>query len=150
MRYILDEAEIPTFQQRDVADATLLARKRAEVARRLVLTVDGRRVALRPAGRATLTHPTGQGGLRTTRVELPLSRARSTTRAGSTLRDGTFAGRVGWKAIVAAPGAGTAVRSNVPAERPHQRPAHVSRATCCRARPTCAAPASTRSRAPGR
>ena len=47
VRYILDEAEIPTFQQRGVADPALLARKRAEVERRLVLTVDGRRVTLR-------------------------------------------------------------------------------------------------------
>ena len=117
VRYILDEAEIPTFQQRDVADATLLARKRDEVEKRLVLTVDGRRVALRPAGRATLAHPEGQGGLRTTRVELPLS-ARVTDPRRVEVRDGTFPGRVGWKAIVAAPGRGTAVRSDVPAGDP--------------------------------
>src|SRR5687768_18095893 len=36
---------------RSVPDAALLARKRAEVQRRLVVTVDGRRVPLRPAGR---------------------------------------------------------------------------------------------------
>jgi ABC-type nickel/cobalt efflux system permease component RcnA len=117
VRYILDEAEIPTFQQRDVSDAALLARKRAEVSKRLVLTVDGRRVALRPAGRATLTHPEGQGGLPTTRVELPLS-ARVAEPQRVEVRDGTFPGRVGWKAIVAAPGRGTAVRSDVPAGDP--------------------------------
>jgi nickel/cobalt exporter len=117
VRYVLDEAEIPTFQQRGVPDATVLARKRAEVERRLVLTVDGRRVALRPAGQATITHPTGQGGLRTTRVELPLSAAVSTPRRVD-LRDGTFPGRVGWKAIVARPGRGMAVRSSVPAGDP--------------------------------
>ena len=82
-----------------------------------MLTVDGRRVALRPAGRATIAHPMGQGGLRTTRVELPLS-ARVEDPRRVELRDGTFAGRVGWKAIVAAPGRGTAVRSNVPASDP--------------------------------
>ncbi len=117
VRYILDEAEIPTFQQRGVPDATVLARKRAEVDKRLVLTVDGRRVALRPAGRATITHPQGQGGLRTTRVELPLS-ARVDDPRRVEVRDGTFAGRVGWKAIVAAPGSGTEVRSSVPASDP--------------------------------
>ena len=125
VRYILDEAEIPTFQQRDVSDATLLARKRGEVERRLVLTVDGRRVVLRPAGRATVTHPMGQGGLRTTRVELPLS-ARVDDPRRVELRDGTFPGRVGWKAIVAAPGRGTAVRSNVPASDPTNGSPHVS------------------------
>src|SRR5207253_8397525 len=33
----------------------------AEVARRLVLTVDGRRVALAPVGRGLIAHPAGQG-----------------------------------------------------------------------------------------
>jgi nickel/cobalt transporter (NicO) family protein len=117
VRYILDEAEIPTFQQRGVPDATLLARKRAEVERQLVLTVDGRRVALRPSGKATISHPIGQGGLRTTRVELPLSAAVAKARRVD-LRDGTYPGRVGWKAIVARPGRGTAVRSSVPAGDP--------------------------------
>ena len=61
VRYVLDEAEIPTFQQRDTPDAAILARKQAEVRRGLVLTVDGRRVALRPAGRATIAHPARPG-----------------------------------------------------------------------------------------
>src|SRR5262245_14631725 len=39
VRYLLDQAEIPTFQQRGVPDATVLRRKRAEVERGLVLTV---------------------------------------------------------------------------------------------------------------
>ena len=73
VRYILDEAEIPTFQQRGLSDAELLRRKQAEVDRRLTLTVDGRRVALTPAGEPALSHPEGQGGLKTTRVELPLT-----------------------------------------------------------------------------
>jgi nickel/cobalt exporter len=117
VRYILDEAEIPTFQQRSVADAELLARKRTEVERRLVLTVDGRPVPLRPTGRGTLAHPRGQGGLETTRVELRLT-ARVDDPRAVVLRDGTFPGRVGWKAIVARPGNGTAVRSSVPAGDP--------------------------------
>ncbi len=117
VRYILDEAEIPTFQQRGVADAALLARKRAEVERRLVLTVDGRRVTLQPRPGATITHPMGQGGLRTTRVELPLS-APLDGRARVELRDGTFPGRVGWRTIIPQPGSGTAVRANVPAGDP--------------------------------
>jgi ABC-type nickel/cobalt efflux system permease component RcnA len=117
VRYILDEAEIPTFQQRGLSDAELLARKRAEVSRRLVLTVDGRRVALRPAGAPSLTHPAGQGGLKTTRIELPLT-ARVDDPRKVELRDGTFPGRVGWKAVVARPGEGTAVRSSAPAGDP--------------------------------
>jgi ABC-type nickel/cobalt efflux system permease component RcnA len=117
VRYLLDEAEIPTFQQRGVSDTAVLRRKQAEVERRLVLTVDGRRVALQPAGRATIAHPQGQGGLRTTRIELPLT-ARVDGPRRVELRDRTFPGRVGWKAIVARPGSGTAVRSSVPASDP--------------------------------
>ncbi|HWT21974.1 MAG TPA: sulfite exporter TauE/SafE family protein [Solirubrobacteraceae bacterium] len=117
VRYVLDEAEIPTFQQRGVPDRALLARKQAEVQLRLALTVDGRRVALRRSGRATVAHPPGQGGLRTTRVEIPLTaRVRDARRV--VLRDDTFEGRVGWKAIVARPGRGTAVRSSAPASDP--------------------------------
>jgi nickel/cobalt transporter (NicO) family protein len=117
VRYILDQAEIPTFQERDVADAELLRRKQAEVQRRLVLTVDGRRVPLRPAGTPSLSHPQGAGGLKTTRVELPLSAAVAAPRRVA-LRDGTFPGRVGWHAIVSRPGRGTAVRANAPASDP--------------------------------
>ena len=117
VRYILDEAEIPTFQQRGTADATLLERKQAEVERRLALTVDGRRVALEPAGTATISHPEGQGGLKTTRVELALT-ARVDDPRKVDLRDGTFPGRIGWKAVVVEPGRGTAVRSSAPAGDP--------------------------------
>ena len=117
VRYILDEAEIPTFQQRGVADAELLRRKQAEVQRRLVLTVDGRRLPLRPAGEPSLSHPDGAGGLVTTRVELPLSATVSAPRQVA-LRDGTFPGRVGWHAIVSRPGRGTAVRASAPATDP--------------------------------
>jgi nickel/cobalt exporter len=117
VRYVLDQAEIPTFQERGVPDAEVLARKRAEVQRRLVLSVDGRRVALRPAGAATLAHPDGAGGLKTTRVELPLTAAVSSPQRVQ-LRDGTFPGRVGWHAVVPRPGKGTAVRSDVPASDP--------------------------------
>jgi nickel/cobalt transporter (NicO) family protein len=117
VRYVLDEAEIPTFQQRAVGDAELLRRKQSEVERRLALTVDGARVALRPAGAGTITHPDGQGGLRTTRIELPLTASVAAPERVE-LRDGTFPGRVGWKAIVVEPGRGTDVRASVPAEDP--------------------------------
>jgi nickel/cobalt transporter (NicO) family protein len=117
VRYVLDQAEIPTFQERDLGDAAVLARKRAEVSKRLVVTVDGRRVALRPAGRAVLTHPAGQGGLRTTRLELPLTAVVRGARHVQ-VNDGTYPGRVGWKAVVAKPGHGTAVRSSAPGADP--------------------------------
>jgi len=112
VRYILDEAEIPTFQQRRLSDADVVQRTRTEIARGLRLSVDGRRVPLRPGPLARLTHPPGQGGLTTTRLELEFSAPVAAPRRVD-LRDETFARRVGWKAIVAEPGEGTAVRSSV-------------------------------------
>jgi nickel/cobalt transporter (NicO) family protein len=117
VRYVLDQAEIPTFQERDLSDGEVLARKRAEVAKRLVLTVDRRKVALVAAGEPVLTHPMGAGGLHTTRLELPL-RALVSSPGQVEVRDDTFPGRVGWHAVVPRPAAGTAVRSDVPAADP--------------------------------
>jgi nickel/cobalt exporter len=117
VRYVLDQAEIPTFQERGLSDAEVIARKQAEVQRRLALTVDGRRIPLRAAGAATVSHPPGAGGLRTTRLEIALTAAVAVA-ARVAVRDDTFPGRVGWHAVVARPGRGTAVRSDVPSADP--------------------------------
>jgi ABC-type nickel/cobalt efflux system permease component RcnA len=117
VRYVLDQAEIPTFRERGMSDAEVLAAKRAEVARGLTLSVDGRAVPLQPAGAPVLTHPQGEGGLRTTRLELPL-RAPADGARTVDVRDRTFAGRVGWVAVQALPGEGTAVRTDAPATDP--------------------------------
>ena len=117
VRYVLDQAEIPTFRERGLSDAEILERKQREVAERLELTVDGRAVPLRPAGAPVLTHPAGQGGLRTTRLELPLRATAGGAKAVS-VRDGTFAGRVGWVAVQALPGERTHVRTQAPATDP--------------------------------
>jgi nickel/cobalt transporter (NicO) family protein len=115
--YILDQAEIPTFQERGLAPSVVLARKTAEVTRGLVLTVDGRRFPLELGGRGQISFPPGQGGLKLTRVVLPLF-ARVPHSHSVELHDGTFPGRIGWKAIVAQPGNGTDVRSSVPSGDP--------------------------------
>lgn len=115
--YVLDQAEIPTFQERGLAPGEVLARKRAEVERGLRLEVDGRAVPLRVAGPPKIEFPGGQGGLKVTRVEIPLV-ARVGDPRRVVLRDDTFEGRPGWKAIVAAPGEGTAVRSTAPSGDP--------------------------------
>jgi ABC-type nickel/cobalt efflux system permease component RcnA len=117
VRYVLDQAEIPTFQERGLSAGAVLARKRAEVAQRLVITVGGRRIGLHASGPARLSHPPGQGGLPTTRVVLPLT---ASLPALGTVRvhDGTFPGRIGWKAVVPLPGRGTAVRADVPGSDP--------------------------------
>ena len=120
VRYVLDQAEIPTFQERGLTPARVLARKRADVRAASTLTVGGRPVALalRPGGR--ITFPRGAGGLHTTRVEV-LLHAQVAPRGAVVVRDATFAGRVGWRAVLVEPGRGTAVRSDVTSADPTRR-----------------------------
>jgi nickel/cobalt transporter (NicO) family protein len=120
LRYLLDQAEIPTVQERSLSPRELLERKRAEVLRGLELTVDGKRVALRSDGGAAggrVSFPPGSGGLPTSRFEFQLTAPVDSPR-DVRLRDNTFEDRVGWRAIVAAPGEGTAVRTDVPSGDP--------------------------------
>jgi ABC-type nickel/cobalt efflux system permease component RcnA len=117
VRYLLDQAEIPTVQERSLSPAEALARKRDEVAKRLRLSVDGREVPLRLVHSGRVSFPEGSGGLRTSRFEFDL-RARVDSPARVSLRDETFSGRVGWKGIVARPGQGTAVRTDAPSGDP--------------------------------
>jgi ABC-type nickel/cobalt efflux system permease component RcnA len=117
VRYVLDQAEIPTFRQRDLSPAQVLDRTRALVARGVTVQAGGRPVALRLAPGGRLSYPPGAGGLRTTRIELLLS-ARVATRGAVVVRDATYPGRVGWRAVVVRPGEGTAVRSSVPSADP--------------------------------
>ena len=117
VHYVLDQAEIPTVQEDNLSRTEVLRRKQQEVARRLVLTVDGRHAELSPAGAPKLSFPPGAGGLKTTRIELSL-RAAVHTPHRVELHDGTFPGRIGWKAVVSAPGEGTAVRSTAPSGDP--------------------------------
>jgi ABC-type nickel/cobalt efflux system permease component RcnA len=117
VRYVLDVAEIPTFQQRDLSEGEVTGRALDEVRADLAVTVDGRRAELRPSAPPALARPLGAGGLRTTRIELRLSAPADSPRAVD-VRDRTYAGRVGWRAIVARPGRGTDVRANVPARDP--------------------------------
>jgi nickel/cobalt transporter (NicO) family protein len=129
VRYLLDQAEIPTLQERSLSPAELLERKRAEVLRDLALTVDGKRVPLRPVGdesahsgrsadrSARVSFPPGSGGLPTSRFDFRLTASVDSPRAVR-LRDDTFEDRIGWRAIVAAPGEGTAVRTGAPSGDP--------------------------------
>ena len=99
---------------------SVLRRIRAEVARGLRVTVDGRPAALRAVAPPRLALRPGAGGLRTTRFELAL-RAPARDARRVVLRDDTFRDRVGWRAIVAKPGRGTAVRTGAPATDPTRR-----------------------------
>jgi nickel/cobalt exporter len=130
VHYILDQAEIPTFQeiQRFDADGSgaiegtegkpLLREKLDEIAAGLELAVDGEPVELGAPIEPVLTYPPGQGGLSLTRVEASFEADLPEGARDVELTDETFGDRVGWKAIQVLPGEGTAVRSSVPATDP--------------------------------
>jgi nickel/cobalt exporter len=95
VRYVLDLAEIPTFQAGRI-DTLQYARRIARGAR---LTVNGRPARLVP-GMHALAHPPGAGGLRTTRFEVLLRGPTLDGPATVDYRDTNYAGRIGWKEIV--------------------------------------------------
>jgi nickel/cobalt exporter len=95
VRYVLDLAEIPTFQAGRI-DALQYARRLARGAR---LTVNGRPARLVPGAHA-LAHPPGAGGLRTTRFEVLLRGPRLEEPVTADYRDTNYAGRIGWKEVV--------------------------------------------------
>jgi nickel/cobalt exporter len=95
VRYVLDLAEIPTFQAGKI-DAQSYARR---IARGAQLTVNGRRVQLVPTETA-LAHPAGAGGLRTTRFEVVLRGPALTGRSEVEYRDTNYANRIGWKEVL--------------------------------------------------
>src|SRR5215213_1468086 len=71
VKYVLDLAEIPTFQERSEAPVERAAYARelvAHVSHRISLRIGGARVALREVDHA-LAFPPGAAGLRTTRLE---------------------------------------------------------------------------------
>jgi nickel/cobalt exporter len=113
VHYVLDMAEIPTFQRGQIDVASL--------SRKLVLTVDGRAVTLRPI-RQRLESPVGAGGLPTTRLEVVLAGPRLTDASSLVLRDETYADRLGWKeVVVSAAGGARIVSSTAPAVSPSQQ-----------------------------
>jgi nickel/cobalt exporter len=95
VQYVLDLAEIPTFQAGEV-DAKTYARR---IARGAHLTVDGRAARLDPV-ETSLAHPAGAGGLRTTRFEVVLKGPVLRGAGNVVYRDTNYPDRIGWKEIV--------------------------------------------------
>jgi nickel/cobalt exporter len=93
--YVLDMAEIPTFQAGRI-DPQAYARR---IARNAELSVDGRRARLTPVAHA-LAHPRGAGGLRTTRLEVVLRGPALRGRTRIVYHDNNYRERIGWKEIV--------------------------------------------------
>ena len=112
--YVLDMAEIPTFQARQSGvDPAVYARR---IARNAHLTVDGRPAPLTPV-RHVVAFPKGQGGLHTMRLEVVLRGPRVHGPAASlAYRDTNYGDRIGWKEIVVRGTGGASVSgSSVPA-----------------------------------
>jgi ABC-type nickel/cobalt efflux system permease component RcnA len=95
VRYVLDLAEIPTFQAGKV-DAKTYARRIARGAR---LSVNGHAAWLVPV-ETSLTHPAGAGGLRTTRFEVVLRGPVLRRASEVAYRDTNYADRIGWKEVL--------------------------------------------------
>jgi nickel/cobalt exporter len=102
--YVLDLAEIPTFQARQAGgvDAGAYARR---IAANAHLVIDGRPARLVPV-RHELAFPAGQGGLSTTRLEVLLSGPKLTGRSSVAYHDDNYANRIGWSEIVVRSSAG--------------------------------------------
>jgi len=113
--YVLDMAEIPTFQAKPDVDAkgeaaygTSLT---ASLAKHVEATIAGRPVALRPLEHV-LAFPPGQAGLRTTRLEVLLSSPPLTGGGALVYEDQNYSGRIGWKEIVVQTSSGAHVTAS--------------------------------------
>ena len=129
--YVVDMAEIPTFQTRQAIDsddngrvtgpeaAAWRDRECPRLATGLRATVDGRLAALAVTGSA-LTFPKGVGGLQTLRLECALA-APLPAGQGLTYSDTNLEGRVGWREITAVGDRATLETADVPTTSPSAR-----------------------------
>jgi ABC-type nickel/cobalt efflux system permease component RcnA len=134
LRYIIDMAEIPTFQEIQATKLALqgnvaeleayLAEKVEALVNGLILEVNGQRLSLQ-AEACEVLFPPGAGGLPTLKMAITY---RAVLGDGALVslnelryRDTNFAGRAGWKEIIATAGQGVMLlQSSVP-ERDRSR-----------------------------
>src|SRR5919109_3832762 len=93
--YVLDMAEIPTFQAGRIDPKAYASR----IARNAELRVDGRPARLTPIAHA-LAHPRGAGGLHTTRLEVVLHGPILRHESLVVYHDNNYRARIGWKEVV--------------------------------------------------
>ena len=127
VRYIVDMAEIPTFQEMDAIDTNAdgrvsdaerrayLSAKAVELRGGLHLVAEGSSLPL-----ALLSHelsfPSGQAGLKTLRLVLTFEAPAVAERLSLEYRDDNFGDRLGWREIVVRPAEGvTLISSTAPA-----------------------------------
>jgi len=136
VRYFIDLAEIPTYQELQQANLSktaidpsstavvrYVAARGVELARGLMLDVDGKAVPLHLVSSGVI-FPPGAGGLPTMKMGFvydspypPRSTTQDTAlRQHVSLRysDNNYPGHTGWKEIIALASAGTLLRSSVP------------------------------------
>jgi nickel/cobalt transporter (NicO) family protein len=117
VKYVLDMAEIPAFQERQqiTDERSYEAELAARIGQGLRLRLDGRAVVLRPLGHA-LAFPPGAAGLRTLRFEGVYASAPLAAESKSlSFEDANYSDRIGWKEIVLGADPGARVSSaNVP------------------------------------
>ena len=115
--YILDQAEVPTFREKDLTDQQVIDAKVEEVERNLAVFVNGERIEPRVAVPPGLSYGDGQGGLPITRFELTLEAAIPEP-SEVRIEDGTFPDTPGLVGFGGAPGEGTAVQAGEGASDP--------------------------------
>ena len=113
--YVLDMAEIPTFQAIQQIDrdgdgqvdsnegAAFATAKMDNLRQKVRLTLDGTPVELKPSGAPDLSFPPGQGGLSLLRLTFWLEGTLPTASRGpvtAEYRDNNDAERIGWREIV--------------------------------------------------
>jgi len=128
VHYVLDMAEIPTFQEMETIDrdgdgqvsdfesASYGAKKAAELRDKLHLDANGEPTSLNLLS-YELSFPEGQGGLDTLRLSLLLEAPTSGSQWTVNYRDENYSDRIGWKEIVVQPANGIALlESSAPSE----------------------------------
>ena len=123
VRYVIDAAEIPTFQSLSAIDTdgdgsvglaeetAYLNGKSEDLVRGLVLEIDGRRVPL-TTNTSDLEVLEGQGGLQTMRIVVNLDgELHEAWQDGvaASFRDENYGGEPGWRQVVVRPGVGVSL-----------------------------------------
>src|SRR2546425_5744464 len=124
IRYVIDMAEIPAFQELQSIDAaataspsstelkSYAAQSASKYAEKINLTVDGVPLRVQPVA-SNVTLPRGAGGLPTLRLECDFKATLSASVGGATHRirfeDGSYEDRIGWREIIVAPATGWAI-----------------------------------------
>lgn len=123
VQYVLDEAELVAFRQRDAVTAegpdAFAARRAAEIGGNLRLMIAGREVRSLAVADLDFEQPPGQGGLSTLRLEVLFEAPIPAGLDGPLdvrFADENQPDRIGWREIVVVPASGARLqRSSVPA-----------------------------------